>query len=363
MPTKNLSILLFLLVALAVCLPGRGAPASLWSKYNQEGLKALESKKFSVARALFNRALREAQIAGQNTLHLAVTTNNLGLLCLNEGKYSQAEALFKQAIALFEKAHKSDHPDTATAVENLARLYWHQNKIDQAEPLMQRFVSIDQKTQGPGSAHFAGSLDTISDFYMQQGWYDEAQPYAERALAIRENLFGRDNDRLIGVLNKLAIINQQQGKYDKAELLFKRAMAVAELRPGTNDPDAKILRDNYADLQKAIRQPNLMILKPVPGETLPDTPIVIRVQVDNFQLVTPEPIFGTASPKNLGHIHYILDEYPLVATSAEQLMMGKEVEGHPLPKGKHQLYVELVHDTHDPLSPPVRRRVSFYTRY
>jgi hypothetical protein len=110
-------------------------------------------------------------------------------------------------------------------------------------------------------------------------------------------------------------------------------------------------------------QPKLAITRPKPGETFDDTPIVVKLAVEGFKLVPPEPYFGKAGPEDTGHVHVRLDSYPLIATSAPQLMIGKHVGERYLPKGKHVLTVELVLDNHDPLTPAVRRSVVFYTTH
>lgn len=110
-------------------------------------------------------------------------------------------------------------------------------------------------------------------------------------------------------------------------------------------------------------RPKLAITRPKPGETFDDTPIVVKFSVEGFKLVAPEPYFGKAGPHDTGHVHVRLDSYPLIATSAPQLMIGKHAGKRYLPKGKHVLTVELVLDNHDPLTPAVRRSVVFYTTH
>jgi len=109
--------------------------------------------------------------------------------------------------------------------------------------------------------------------------------------------------------------------------------------------------------------PQLTIISPRPGQTFDDTPIFIKVAVKNFKLVPPVPYFGKPGPQNVGHIHVIIDSYPLVATAETQLMIGKMAGDDYLPEGKHTLWVDLSVDNHDELTPPVRQKVTFYTMH
>jgi hypothetical protein len=106
--------------------------------------------------------------------------------------------------------------------------------------------------------------------------------------------------------------------------------------------------------------PALKILRPKEGETFFDTPIVLQVMVENFQLEPPTPIFDKPNPNPVGHLHVFLDDYPEVATDSTQLMFGKKEAGKYLKKGKHTIAVEIVHDNHDVLEPRVWKRVDFY---
>lgn len=114
---------------------------------------------------------------------------------------------------------------------------------------------------------------------------------------------------------------------------------------------------------KALPAPQLTVISPKPGQTFDDTPIFVQVQVKNFKLVPPLPYFGKPGPQNIGHLHYILDDYPLTATADTQLMIGKMLGDDYLPQGKHTLWVELSVDNHDSLTPPVRKKIVFYTMH
>jgi hypothetical protein len=106
--------------------------------------------------------------------------------------------------------------------------------------------------------------------------------------------------------------------------------------------------------------PELVVLSPKPGQTFDDTPIFVRLQVKNFKLVPPIAYFGKAGAQNVGHIHIILDDHPLIATAETQIMIGKMAGEEYLSEGKHTLWIELSVDNHDGLTPPVRKKVTFY---
>ncbi len=108
-------------------------------------------------------------------------------------------------------------------------------------------------------------------------------------------------------------------------------------------------------------RPAVRIMRPKPKQLFYDTPILIQVFVTNFKLEAPKNFFGTTDDQTIGHIHYTLDNFPLVATAETQLMLGKNAHKKPLPAGEHVLTVELVKTNHKSLSPKVITKVKFLT--
>lgn len=107
--------------------------------------------------------------------------------------------------------------------------------------------------------------------------------------------------------------------------------------------------------------PSLQIVRPKHGENFGSASIVIETAVENFELLPPTPYYAEASSKPVGHMHVYIDSNPLIATSCQQLMVGKNIDGKALRNGWHRLVIELVHDNHEVLNPRVWKSIYFYT--
>jgi len=70
----------------------------------------------------------------------------------------------------------------------------------------------------------------------------------------------------------------------------------------------------------------------------------VQVTVGGIQLIDPDKTHGHAK-KGQGHLHYQLDNGPVIATTATKLSF------HGLASGQHTLVVMLAGNTHDPLGP------------
>jgi tetratricopeptide (TPR) repeat protein len=72
-------------------------------------------------------ALRH-QLLGEKHPDIAQSMNNLAVLYLSQGKYSEAEPLLIQALALWRKLLGEEHPHVAQSINNMAKLYYLQGR-------------------------------------------------------------------------------------------------------------------------------------------------------------------------------------------------------------------------------------------
>ncbi len=70
----------------------------------------------------------------------------------------------------------------------------------------------------------------------------------------------------------------------------------------------------------------------------------VKVTVSGIQLIDPDSVRDQAR-NGQGHLHYRVDNGPVIATTATKLAF------HELPHGKHRIVVELVANDHTPLGP------------
>jgi len=162
------------------------------------------------------------------------------------GDYSAPDALEKFALAVFENACGSEHPETVIALNNLAALRWRQARYEEAEALHARALAIREKVVGPAHPEVAYSLNGLAGVYWDQGRYDEAERLHARALAILEQTLGTNHCEVANTLNGLAAVYWDQGRYRDSEELHKRALAIREKALGPDHPDVANSLSNLA---------------------------------------------------------------------------------------------------------------------
>lgn len=109
--------------------------------------------------------------------------------------------------------------------------------------------------------------------------------------------------------------------------------------------------------------PNLSIMSPANGDTVPVGDIKVTIDVANFTIVDKQ---GQASVAGQGHVHYFLDVEPPTTLGQPAIPSGG-IWAHiaattytfaNVAAGTHTVAVELVNNDHTPLNPPVVAKVN-----
>jgi plastocyanin len=109
--------------------------------------------------------------------------------------------------------------------------------------------------------------------------------------------------------------------------------------------------------------PNLVIVTPRDGDTLPVGDIMVSTQVTNFNVVDKQ---GQASASHEGHLHFYLD-IDAPTTQGQPAIPASGVWAHVastdytftnVSAGTHTISVELVNNDHTPLNPPVVQKIT-----
>ncbi|RKH41472.1 CHAT domain-containing protein [Corallococcus sicarius] len=160
------------------------------------------------------------------------------------GRYAEAVSRDEQALAGFEAALGSTHPEVARCLDLLGRHLLLQGSSARAEPLLLRALALRETALGKNAPEVAQTLTTLGDLYAAQHLYARAEPLQVHALAIREAAFGKEHPLVAEPLNDLANLYLAQDHYARAEPLYVRALAIREAALGRDHPDvAQTLHD------------------------------------------------------------------------------------------------------------------------
>jgi hypothetical protein len=130
-----------------------------------------------------------------------------------------------------------------------------------------------------------------------------------------------------------------------SSFLLALAVAVASLAhgaPGGQAADGQAVAPGDAKLEAKLVDPE----KKAHGQAA-----TVEVKVTNLQLIDPGSV-GEQPSKGQGHLHYRLDDGPVIATPTPKLSF------HGLTAGKHRIVVALAGNDHKPLGPEAKLEVT-----
>jgi tetratricopeptide (TPR) repeat protein len=131
---------------------------------------------FDQAEEFYGKALHEFEGVGNHRL-VAIVENNLGVLFIPVGRFSDAEFYLLRARQAFR--HFNDQIRCAQVDDSLARLYLAQRKYDEARTAIERAVAIMER--GDEDALLAESLRTMGMIYCALKLHSEADKILDGA--------------------------------------------------------------------------------------------------------------------------------------------------------------------------------------
>ncbi len=196
---------------------------------SKAGYHLYERGQFVEAMSLCQRALTiRERLLGQYHPDVAISLNDLAVLCIALHKYEQVEPLCLRALAIQEQALGPDHPNVAITLNDLAMFYYLEGRYVQIEPLYLRALSIFEQESGPLHSNTATALNNLAKLYIAQEKYVEAESLMRRALDIREQVYGHDHPDVANSLHNLALLFAAWGKLPEAESFFQQALIMRE---------------------------------------------------------------------------------------------------------------------------------------
>lgn len=118
--------------------------------------------------------------------------------------------MIQRALALREKALRSEHPDVAESLNSLGVVFYSKGEYAKAESFMQQSLLISEKVLGADHRDVATVLVSLGKLFVTKGDYARAEPLFQRALSIQERALG------------LTAVLQQRGALVFAKLLNQK---------------------------------------------------------------------------------------------------------------------------------------------
>lgn len=226
--------------------------------------------KYSEAEIYLLGAFAVFMLASKHRNHqLSVAASMLGEVYLAEEKYVQAEKYLVLSLRYHPNVSRVPDLQIASIQHHLARVYSALGMYNAARELFRTSLKVREQLLGVSDTLVAESMEGLATLHLSLNSSEEALPLFEQALAIREQVFGMDHPNVAQSLNSLARLYYSRDELVKAEPLFKRALAI---RQG-------VLRPEHPDLAESLHNLGTLYLaqdRLVEAETLLLQALAIR---------------------------------------------------------------------------------------
>jgi tetratricopeptide (TPR) repeat protein len=178
---------------------------------------------------LERRALEISRRAlGPDSIVLAQSLNNLGVLYRELGNLGEAEPLLRESLALRRRLLGNDDKDVAVTLIELARVLNAVGRPDEAEPYIRESLAIRRTVLGEQHRETSVSKSELGRQLMRRGDLAAAEPLLRDALAIDMKSLGRDHPNTASSQGNLALLLMYMGDLAAAESLLRGSLATKE---------------------------------------------------------------------------------------------------------------------------------------
>jgi CHAT domain-containing protein/Tfp pilus assembly protein PilF len=191
-------------------------------------------------RELAERALELRRRLAPESLDLARSWNNRGIVAYYEGDLRGAKGHFQAAYELRARLDPASR-DLAKTVNNLASVQQLLGDFDAARRLHEEALQLRQSL-APGSADVADSLNNLGNLTLLQGDLQAARRFYERSLEIRRRL-DPDGHSVAVSLNNLSLVDFDEGDVESAQRQHLEALAILERVAPESLETAKVLNN------------------------------------------------------------------------------------------------------------------------
>ena len=231
---------------------GHGDTLQLAQSLNDLGVLRRERGDAARATAPLEEALAmRRRLLGLEDKDVAVTLVELGRVYEDRGIYDRAEPLFRQALAIRRRVFGEEHRETATSKSALALLLWARGDVAAAEPLFRQSLATSRAVLSDDHPNVGSSWNNLGLMLLDRQDFVGSEPMFRESLAIKRRNLGNRHPTLAPSLNNLAASLRQQGKYAEARASLEEALAITRESLGNEHQSIANLEVNLARIHLA----------------------------------------------------------------------------------------------------------------
>jgi len=163
-------------------------------------------------------------------LEKARDTLEIGIGMYGIRRYEMAESIIRRTKLLMERNNLAREIVYLRVLSNLGLICLTQGKTSEAETYIIQSLTESEETLGKNSAAYIANLNNYAKLHQVLGQYNEAEKEFDEALKYSDEVFGGGMQQAI-ILNNKAMLYQALGQYDKAVDWMNQAINASSKAP------------------------------------------------------------------------------------------------------------------------------------
>lgn len=202
--------------------------SSAWEKYYQNGLAALEDRRFSQAEQMLLKSIKESKVAGIPLANLTQSRLALAQLYMNQARYSEAHSLYETTLPRAQTTFGISSLEVAECHYGLAYTEAKFGKEKTAKIHADLALKILKDLDKTDTKLYALTLHTMGVIMAKHGWNEDAKPLFTLARKILERHPGNKKLDLSEVLREQSLFYHSLGDRHTAHDLYESSYKIKE---------------------------------------------------------------------------------------------------------------------------------------
>ena len=191
------------------------------------------------------------RLLGNEDKDVAVTLVELSRVLRDRGRGRESEAPSREALAIRRKIFGDEHRETATSKNDLGLLLLDRGDLAGAEPLLRENVATTQRVLGKDHPNSGAAQSNLALLLIAKGDAAGAETLLRESLAVDGRVFGETHTEYGISLADLANAVEVRGRLEEAESLLEQAVGIVRPLLGEQHPRVAGMMLNLARVQIA----------------------------------------------------------------------------------------------------------------
>lgn len=195
--------------------------------YNKLGNYHYFSRNYDSAMFYYSRALKLAERKKCNTADRASFIQNIGIIHLGQGNYSEAESCFLESLRLKESIYPSNSFSLGRIYLNVGKFYQNISELNKSLLYIEKAENIFSLNYFPTSFELGSIYWNKGLIFFLTGDYELAITYLFNAQQIIDTVFSENKQLLSSLHADIGNVYKNAGQYDKAILYYQLSVSGA----------------------------------------------------------------------------------------------------------------------------------------